>query len=283
MKMNKTIKTILPLAALAGLAGLGLTGTASAALAAVDFNAGGTDTGFASAWNAWGGSSNLRPEATGDLTYANYGIVQTGTGGKYYSNSNHPDRQDSSALSSSMSGDMWFSILVNVEADGNFAGISFHSSAPSQAYFHSEADLRVAMSDSKLLVDWGGNAFDTSPDVATGSFSAGTHLILGSMTVGVGNDTLSVWVDPDVNAAGSAAGLGAADYTNSSVDFTDSITHVGMPGDRDTTAGGKVYMDAIRVSNNASAFVDVTGVVPEPSTTALLGLGGLALILRRRK
>jgi len=26
-----------------------------------------------------------------------------------------------------------------------------------------------------------------------------------------------------------------------------------------------------------------TGVVPEPSTTALLGLGGLALILRRRK
>ena len=275
------MKTILPLAAFAGL---GLTGAASAALAAVDFNAGGADTGFANAYNGWPGSGNLASEATGDLTYANYGIVQTGTGGKYYSNTGHPDRQDSSALSSSMSGDVWFSILVDVLAGGNFAGISFHSSAPSQPYFHSEADLRVAMSDSQLLVDWSGNALDTTQDVATGSFSAGTHLLLGQMSIVAGNDTMSIWVDPDVNAAGSAGGLGAADYTNSSVDFTDSITIVGMPGDIGTLpAGSKVYMDAIRLSNNASAFADVTGVVPEPSTTALLGLGGLAHILRRRK
>ena len=38
---------------------------------------------------------------------------------------------------------------------------------------------------------------------------------------------------------------------------------------------------------NRHAFLDdivITGnVVPEPSTAALLGLGGLALILRRRK
>jgi hypothetical protein len=45
-------------------------------------------------------------------------------------------------------------------------------------------------------------------------------------------------------------------------------------------------------SDNAIEFADVTiyaagdspfAVVPEPSSTALLGLGGLALILRRRK
>jgi hypothetical protein len=280
MKLNQQIKAILPLAALAGL---GLTGTAGAALAAVDFNAGGADTGFASAYNGWGGSSNLKIEnpVVSDLTYANYGITQIGTGAKYLSNTGHPDRQDSSALTSSMSGDVWFSILVDVGTGGNFAGISFHSSAPSQPYFHSEADLRVAMSDSQLLVDWSGNALDTTQDVATGSFSAGTHLLLGQMSIGAGVDTMSIWVDPDVNAAGSAVGLGAADYTNSSVDFTDSITHVGMPGDIGSAA--LVHMDAIRLSNNGTAFADVTGVVPEPSTTALLGLGGLALILRRRK
>lgn len=34
---------------------------------------------------------------------------------------------------------------------------------------------------------------------------------------------------------------------------------------------------------NVQLFGDVTSAVPEPSTTALLGLGGIALILRRRK
>ena len=277
MKLNKQLKTILPLAVIAGL---GLTGTASAALNAIDFNTGGVNTGF----GATGGSGNRFPVASTDLAYANYGITQGGTVDFVYGgNTDHVDRMDSYDTSAAMSGEIWFSILVNVPTGGGFAGISFHSDNIATSlvdYSHNASDLRVMMSETELWVDWNGGATNAAwdPDATVTVFSAGTHLILGQMNVVAGNDMLNVWVDPDVNAAGSAAGLGAADYTNSLVDYTDSIVRVGMPinATGDTT-------DALYVSDTGTAFTDVTGVVPEPSTTALLGLGGLALILRRRK
>ncbi|MDB4409051.1 PEP-CTERM sorting domain-containing protein, partial [Akkermansiaceae bacterium] len=43
----------------------------------------------------------------------------------------------------------------------------------------------------------------------------------------------------------------------------------------DNSNGGQAQINALQVRD--------LGVVPEPSSTALLGLGGLALILRRRK
>jgi len=50
--------------------------------------------------------------------------------------------------------------------------------------------------------------------------------------------------------------------------------------DGDLTIGGDnsaAFADVFQVSGNTLSLV------PEPSSTALLGLGGLALILRRRK
>jgi hypothetical protein len=50
------------------------------------------------------------------------------------------------------------------------------------------------------------------------------------------------------------------------------------------SAGSTIWMDFTRTSGwFLIDNVSVTANVPEPSTTALLGLGGLALILRRRK
>ena len=42
------------------------------------------------------------------------------------------------------------------------------------------------------------------------------------------------------------------------------------------------YIDAIRVSNDADGFQQVTGI-PEPGSLSLLSIGGLAWILKRRK
>ncbi len=221
-------------------------------LVATDLNTGGTDIGFS---GGWVGSTNVFMTNASDLTYANYGITQAGTTQQVYiSNTTHGDRQDSRALATAMSGEMWFSVLVNVPTGGDFAGLSFHSVTPSQPYQHSEADLRVAMSDSQLKVSFNGGAWN---DV--GSFAAGTtHLILGQMTVVAGTDTISVWVDPDLSAVSDSSDLPTADLTKTTIDFTDSITVLGVPGK--TGSASQVYIDAIRLSNTEAAFVDVTGV-----------------------
>ena len=273
MKTKNTLKTILPLAALAGL---GLTGTASAALVASDLNTdgvGGLEIGFSDAWH--NGSNNIFISTAADLTYANYGITQTGDTQKIMASNAAPDRQDVRTLTTAMSGEIWFTVLVNVPTGGNYAGLTFNNTGNS--YDPVTTGARILMGDTQLQVGLSGGAAATG----TGTFSAGTtHLLLGQMTVGVGNDTLNVWVDPDVNAAGGPGGLPTANFTSTTVDFADSITDIGAAGAKGTAA--EVYSDAYRMSDTGTAFADVTGV-PEPSTTALLGLGGLALILRRRK
>ncbi|MFK7909772.1 MAG: PEP-CTERM sorting domain-containing protein, partial [Akkermansiaceae bacterium] len=51
----------------------------------------------------------------------------------------------------------------------------------------------------------------------------------------------------------------------------------------DNTLNAVFDLDQVGAGNNWLSGYSLQEVVPEPSTTALLGLGGLALILRRRK
>ena len=88
--------------------------------------------------------------------------------------------------------------------------------------------------------------------------------------------------DPDM--AGTLPTVVAAGYT-----FENKvITLTGLTGLTDTTVTFDFTL-TIDVGNNnlgrANTMDNVvlTGTVPEPSSAALLGLGGLALILRRRK
>jgi hypothetical protein len=253
--------------ALTGLAAivlaLGLVGTAGADLVAADFNVGGADTGFT---NGWVGSNNVFPIDTNDLIYANYTITQTGTTQRVYSgNATHTDRMDSRNLAAAMTDEIWFSYLVNVPASGNFAGLAFDSdTVPSrtvESYSHALSELRVLMSATQLVVDVDG---DTLP-AGTGTFAADTtHLILGQMIVAAGNDTLKVWVDPNLTIVGSPSRLPAADYTSTAVDFADSIARLGVPNS-DATASNAVHIDAIRLSDTETAFYDVAGATPPPN------------------
>ena len=265
--MNKEMQNVSGLGlCLVGLM-LTLTGIAGAAPVATDLNTGGTDTGFS---GGWAGSTSLNIVNAADLNFANYYIAQTGTTNRVYnSTTTHPDRQDSRSLAAAMSNDVWFSVLVHVPTGGGFAGISFHSTTPSQPYLHSEADVRVLLSDSNLIVDLDGGSPPTATGTETGSFAADTdHLILGKMIVNAGNDTLEVWVDPDLRGVTGPGGLPAANFTSTAVDFTDKIVIVGVPGGGGTVAG--VFMDAIWLSDTATAFYDVTGCSPPAGGTLFL-------------
>jgi hypothetical protein len=80
--------------------------------------------------------------------------------------------------------------------------------------------------------------------------------------------------------------LGTKDF--GSVDANNGPASVAFSVSSGSTAIGQDFK--LRFSNTGGGYMmfdnitgDFTAAVPEPSTTALLGLGGLALILRRRK
>ena len=281
----------LTLALLASLT-MGLAQTASAALVATDLNAGGTESGFSDGGDpqldGWQGSSNVFISAATDLTYANYAITQTGTPGNVYAaNTPHNDRMDSRNLSTAMSGDIWFSALVNVTSGSNFAGLAFDSdftTGGTERFSHALSELRVLLTPTQLIVDMDGGTGPAATGSETGTFAADTtHLILGMMNVGAGNDTLSIWIDPDVNASGGPNGLPTANFTSTTVDFMDSVSRIGVP--ISWNGSSSPHVDAIRVSDTASAFTDVTGVAVVPAPAALpagLVMLGLAAMRRRR-
>ena len=111
------------------------------------------------------------------------------------------------------------------------------------------------------------------PDGFTATYTSGD----------LGVDGATIDTQTDLAQANSALGnLYQFDYTLSS-DLTDTTLAAGESAIftiafSTTTGSGSSLSNIDNV-----AFQGTAVVVPEPSSTALFGLGGLALILRRRK
>jgi hypothetical protein len=94
-----------------------------------------------------------------------------------------------------------------------------------------------------------------------------------------GTGKLTTYVD-NGTAQVKAAATGGTSFTIKAIGYAYDDTIYTFGGQLDEVYIFDEAIGAATVSElNANTFV----IVPEPSTTALLGLGGLALILRRRK
>lgn len=116
-------------------------------------------------------------------------------------------------------------------------------------------------------------SFDLSYDLGKISFAAGTLTARVEVFDGADNTATSLYnilTDVDALANTTWSNVSAAGIANSGSDLFVQITLI------DSSINGQIAIDTISLDHTVTA-------VPEPSSTTLLGLGGLALILRRRK
>lgn len=122
--------------------------------------------------------------------------------------------------------------------------------------------------------------YNGGADIAagTGTFAFDTtrlFLVKIQMNVDGSNDSVDFYVNPDLS--GGEAGLGAPLLSGSGGDaFGVALDGISVSF---TDFGSR--FDALRVSNDANAFEQVT-LIPEPASFGLLGLGGLLALRRRR-
>jgi len=146
-------------------------------------------------------------------------------------------------------------------------------------YSHSAGDLIGGQNWQQSTV--GAIYYGNRNDIAGVTITAGTAITMVVKyelnAVGLDGDTVKVWVDPTLGTGteGAADDADPARLWNATtIGSNDMRFRRGNSSDNEIT-----FSNVTIYSAGDSPFA----VVPEPSSTSLLGLGALALILRRRK
>ncbi len=136
---------------------------------------------------------------------------------------------------------------------------------------------------STMLLEWGGisdnNNYGMYDGEGSGGLDSGVAHTVDTQT------HIVVFTTDGTNSYLYVNGALAHTFTSESIWITGSTTlgstsFSNLPGNILGFAAYNSQLSATEIAAHSAAFVRA---VPEPSTTALLGLGGLALILRRRK
>lgn len=205
---------------------------------------------------------------SGDLTAppsTNFTFVQGETvGAQSVQNQTVNTRQTTRALETALgtSGDIWFSFLLNQPTTNSRGGITFNQPAAQT----NPGNPRLVATGTDLRIGLGPTLQTTGAPVSL----ATDTLIVGQLIIdAAGDETMNVWVNPDVSAG--IAGLGAPSTSLS--EQTDSleggVTRLGIQSYSSDSQGGIV--DAFRMSDEPDAFTLVTydsTVLDDPNLSA---------------
>jgi len=244
-----------------------LCGGAQAGLVQADFNDLNlgvlqTQAGGVGMTGTWGNTGTI-DVVSGDLSSTLYTLTQSGTPQSVQGDYSQP-RQSTRAVATPMSGDVWFSYLVNQPAAAARGGISINQNN----YTYGNPRLGAADTDLFLELPDGMHWID-------GQFTHGnTALVVGQMQIGAGNDTIQVWVNPDLVAQPDITAYEPA-YYNAGTNFASSVTRIGVAsyryGGPAGSTGGTV--DNVIFSDTSTAYQDVTGSAASLPTMVLIDDG----------
>ncbi len=238
-------------------------------------------TGF-DADSPWIGSARVAV-VEGDLSSDKYTLSQSGDGRSIQGDFNGA-RHTTRVLATPLTGEVWFSFLLNLPDATSRGGIVFNPTAtngttnPYSLFLLGPEILRATVGASS------GDNRDAAVEATIGE----TVLIVGMLDTEA--DTLTAWFDPDLVANPDITSL-TPDLSEVLGVPIESITSAG-PMSWNTTATtavgvGGAWVDQLRLSNSSSAYFDVTGAevagIPEPASLALLGVGVSLLLWRRRR
>jgi hypothetical protein len=230
-----------------------------------------TVTGFSGAWTLNPGQSTYSGgtvSSTG-LTYA--GLPTTG--GAYSALNARWYRELATPFTSASSGTYWMSYLYqSTEANGGaFQAFETYTTGANPG---TDSTRKFALVNG--AEGWGGGG----PGAGQFSLNADNTKLLGAADTAVnlfvikmdfvsgGNDTFTVWRNPDL---GSEPATGGVSWT---ADLP--FSYIGIFNANGT---GEARFDELRIG---TTFADAIGAIPEPSAALLGGLGMLCLLRRRR-